>query len=132
MADYFGHWLDLEKKADSKKLPKVFYVNWFRKNNEGKFIWPGFGENSRVLKWIYERAAGKGEAIETPIGYLPKNLDVSGLEVSQADMKDLFSVDKKAWLQEASQMRTYLQQYGDRVPKGITNELDALESRLSK
>eukprot|EP01114_Cavostelium_apophysatum_P018495 TRINITY_DN572_c0_g1_i1.p1 TRINITY_DN572_c0_g1~~TRINITY_DN572_c0_g1_i1.p1 ORF type:complete len:630 (+),score=185.97 TRINITY_DN572_c0_g1_i1:151-2040(+) len=130
LADYFGHWLSVGKRSD--KLPKIFYVNWFRKNNEGKFIWPGFGENSRVLKWIVERSAGKTDATETPIGFVPKSLDMSGLNIPESDVKELFAVDKAAWKSEAANMRTYLKEFGDRVPQGIYKELDALESRLGK
>jgi len=132
MADYFGHWLNVGKKSSESKLPKIFYVNWFRKNNEGKFLWPGFGENSRVLKWIVERSSGKGEAVETPIGYVPKNLDVNGLNVDKSTVDNLLNVDKEAWKKEAAEMRNYLKQYGNRVPKGISDELDSLEKRLSK
>lgn len=136
MADYFTHWLSMDKRTDPSKLPKIFFVNWFRKNNEGKFIWPGFGENSRVLKWIVERSGTKPEdksnAVETPIGYTPKQLDLNGLSIASGDMDQLLKVDPEAWKKEASHMREYLKQFGNRVPKGIYNELDALESRLSK
>jgi len=93
-------------------------------------MWPGFGENSRVLKWVFERAGGEGEAVETPIGHVPKSLDMTGLSISSETMSELFRVDKPAWRAEAAEMRTYLKMYGTRIPLGITAELDALEARL--
>jgi len=134
MADYFGHWLTVGKnpKASEKTLPKFFHVNWFRKNDRGDFIWPGFGDNARVLKWIVERCIKKADAVETPIGYLPTKIDTAGLDISEKDIASLLAVDKEAWKKEAAEMRNYLKQFGDRVPKGITHELDSLEKRLSK
>src|SRR3954468_6249693 len=102
MADYFGHWLRIGASADRSKLPKLFWVNWFRKSPEGKFLWPGFGDNSRVLEWVFERVSGKGEAIETPIGYLPAKgaIPTEGLDVSEADMHELLRVDTEEWRNE--------------------------------
>jgi phosphoenolpyruvate carboxykinase (GTP) len=133
MADYFGHWLSFSKRTDAAKLPKVFYVNWFRKQN-GKFLWPGFGDNSRVLKWIFERTEGVNNAVETPIGYLPKEgaLDLNGLDVPAQDMKELLKVDKQAWINEAGHMKEYLKVFGDKTPKGITEQLNKLEQRLQQ
>lgn len=133
MADYFGHWLSFSKRTDPAKLPKVFYVNWFRKQN-GKFLWPGFGDNSRVLKWIFERTDGVSNAIETPIGYLPKEgaLDLNGLNVPADSMKELLKVDKQAWIKETQHMRDYLKVFGDKTPQGITEQLNKLEQRLQK
>jgi len=133
MADYFGHWLSFSKRSSESNLPKIFYVNWFRKH-DNKFVWPGFGENSRVLKWIYERVSGTGKAVETPIGYIPAEgaLDTHGLNVSEAHLKQLFKIDKQEWTKEASHMETFLKTFGNKVPQGITQELNALKSRLAK
>jgi len=132
MADYFDHWLSMTTRTESFKLPKIFYVNWFKKHNN-KFLWPGFGENSRVLKWIYERVDNELNAVETPIGYVPKPgaLDVSGLSVPDNDLKELFRIDPGEWRGEAAEMRNYLKQFGTKTPKGIMDELQLLENRLS-
>lgn len=132
MGDYFGHWLSIGKKTSPEKLPKVFSVNWFRKSPEGKFLWPGFGENVRVLKWIFERTEGTGKAEESPIGYLPAQgaLDLSGLQLPQENEHTLFHIDRAAWLKEVQGMRTYLSKFGERLPKGIVDQLDQLEKRL--
>jgi len=132
MGDYFGYWLTFADKYDEAKLPKIFHVNWFRKDN-GRFLWPGYGENSRVLKWIIERVEGKeGIAQETPIGYLPAKgaLDLSGLDVPEADMEKLLTVDCKAYLEEVAKVREYHSKFGSHLPKDLVAELDALESRL--
>jgi len=133
MADYFGHWLSMTKRTDAAKLPKIFYVNWFRKL-DGKFIWPGFGDNSRVLKWIFERVEGKDHAVETPIGYVPKPgaVDLSGISIPDQHMQELFRVDKAAWKSEAAEMRNYLKIFGNKVPQGINDQLSKIEARLSK
>lgn len=130
MGDYFGHWIEVGKRADPKKLPRIYGVNWFRKSKEGKYLWPGFGENIRVLKWIFERAEGTASGIETPIGILPSSLDTTGLKIEESAMKELMSVDKKQWLDEASEMRHYLTLFGDKLPVTIKEELDGLEKRL--
>lgn len=132
MADYFGHWLSFSKRTTEAKLPKVFYVNWFKKQ-DGKFIWPGFGENSRVLKWVVERVSGGGQAVTTPIGYIPSPgaLDTQGLNVTESQMKELFKIDKNEWKAEATEMESYLKIFGDKVPNGIRSELNALKSRLA-
>jgi phosphoenolpyruvate carboxykinase (GTP) len=132
MGDYFAHWLSFAERTDRDKLPKVFFVNWFRKDENGKFLWPGYGENSRVLKWIFERVEGEGEAVETPIGYLPAPgaLDLSGLDVSKEAMKQLLSVDKEGWRQEVEGLSKYYQEFGDRLPAELRKQLAALKERL--
>jgi phosphoenolpyruvate carboxykinase (GTP) len=134
MGDYFKHWLDMGKKTDGKNLPKIFYVNWFRKTSDGKWLWPGYGENSRVLKWICERIDGTGKAVETPIGYVPAPgaIDRTGLNVSDQDMAELLSVDVNAWLLEVESIKKHYSQFGDRLPQGLRDELNALEQRLLK
>jgi phosphoenolpyruvate carboxykinase (GTP) len=134
MGDYFKHWLELGKNADQSKLPKIFYVNWFRKDEEGKFIWPGFGENIRVLKWILERTDGEENYVESPLGREPKleNLDVEGLNISDANMKKLFHVDKQEGLKEVKEIKEYYKIFEDKLPNGLTEEINALEIRLNK
>jgi phosphoenolpyruvate carboxykinase (GTP) len=133
MGDYFGHWLEVGAKSDPAKLPKLYYVNWFRKGADGKFLWPGYGENSRVLKWVFERATGTGKAVDTPIGRLPAPgaLDVSGLDVTPAAMQEVLRVDVEAWKNELPLMREHLAKFGSKLPKGIQAEVDALEKRLA-
>jgi phosphoenolpyruvate carboxykinase (GTP) len=132
MGDYFKHWLDMGKKSDMSKLPRIFYVNWFRKTPDGKWLWPGYGENSRVLKWICERIEGTGKAIETPIGYVPAPgaIDTSGLNISDADMNELLKVDTNEWLKEVESIKKHFAQFGDRLPQGLRDELNSLEKRL--
>ena len=132
MADYFGHWLEMGKKMDPEKAPKIFHVNWFRQDDEGHFLWPGFGDNMRVLLWILDRCEGKVDAVESPIGYLPKEIDTTGLDVSDDVMKELLSVDKKIWLEDVDNAREYFAQFGSRLPKEITEELNKLEANLKK
>ena len=134
MGDYFAHWLKMGKNTAPGKLPKIFYVNWFRKTPEGKWLWPGYGENSRVLKWIFERIEGTGKAVETPIGYVPAPgaIDTSGLNVSDADMTELLKVDTNDWLKEVESIKKHYSQFGDRLPQGLKDELAALEQRLLK
>ena len=132
MGDYFAHWLEMGKHTDASKLPKIFYVNWFRKDADGGWLWPGFGENSRVLKWIVERVSGNGEAVETPIGYTPTPgaIDISGLEVTDAQMEELLHVDTKEWLNEITLIREHYERFGERLPEALSDELAALEARL--
>ncbi|NGX43149.1 MAG: Phosphoenolpyruvate carboxykinase [GTP] [Chlamydiae bacterium] len=134
MGDYFGHWLKMGKKTDSSKLPKIYYVNWFRQNAKGEWLWPGFGENSRVLKWIFERTSGADNAVKTPIGFLPKEdaIDVDGLTLPDGAMHELLSVDKEAWKEDVKELKEYFKIFGDRLPEGIAQELDDLESRLNQ
>jgi phosphoenolpyruvate carboxykinase (GTP) len=134
MGDYFGHWLALGAKADPAKLPRIYFVNWFRKDERGKFVWPGYGENSRVLKWIVERLEGRAEAVETPIGLLPApgSLDVSGLGLTQAQLDLLLTVDTDIWRQEAALVPAFYDRFGDRLPAALWAELDALVARLGE
>ncbi|MGC1851888.1 MAG: phosphoenolpyruvate carboxykinase (GTP) [Solirubrobacterales bacterium] len=131
MADYFAHWLKIGAK-EGAELPRVFYVNWFRKDTDGKFLWPGFGENSRVLEWVFRRCEGKAEAIETPIGLLPPvdAIDTDGLEISREAMEELLSVDAELVKQQLPQVREHLQKFGDKLPAELAAQLDALEQRL--
>ena len=134
MGDYFGHWLALGASApDPAKLPKLFYVNWFRKDASGRFVWPGFGENSRVLKWIIERLSGDAEAVETPIGNLPApgSLDLDGLELSDADLDPLLTVDAQAWKLEADQMPEFFRMFGEHLPKRLWELHQDLVDRLA-
>jgi phosphoenolpyruvate carboxykinase (GTP) len=132
MGDYFAHWLEMGEKTEADKLPRIFYVNWFRKDADGGWLWPGFGENSRVLKWIVERISGKGEAVETPIGYLPAKdaIDTSGLDVSGQQMDELLNVDIDEWLNEIQSIREHYERFEDKLPEALSEELEALESRL--
>jgi phosphoenolpyruvate carboxykinase (GTP) len=132
MGDYFQHWLDIGKATAPEKLPKIFYVNWFRKTKEGKWLWPGYGENSRVLKWVFEQVSGEGKAQKTPIGYMPTvdAIDRTGLDVSEADMAELLKVDKAEWLREVASIREHYAKFGDRLPRELAAQLDALEKRL--
>ena len=131
MGDYFAHWLSVGAK-DGAKLPKIYYVNWFRKDNQGKFMWPGFGENSRVLKWVFERCEGTAAAVETPIGNLPAPgaLDVDGLDVSESTMRDLLRVDLDGWMSEIPDIRKHYAKFGANLPAALAAQVDALEARL--
>jgi len=132
MADYFDHWLEMGKKLGDK-APRIFYTNWFRKTEDGRWLWPGFGENSRVLKWMCERVDGKAGAQKTAIGYMPtvEDLDLAGLnDVPVEDLKELLRVDKAAWEEEAKDMEKHFSQFGDRLPKALANELKTLVERL--
>ena len=134
ISDYLQHWLNIGTKTDADKLPKIFYVNWFRKDANGKWLWPGFGENSRVLKWIVERVNGVGKAVSTAIGYMPTPdaIDVEGLKVSKEDMEELLKVNKDEWLKEVASIREHYAKFGDRLPKELVAQLDALEKRLNE
>ena len=131
MADYWDHWLSIGKKKGAS-LPKIFYVNWFRKNEEGKFVWPGFGENSRVLKWIFNRCDNTCDATNTPIGYMPTmdGLDLDGLDLSDADKAMLLGVDIEGWLKELPDIQAYYEQFGDRLPEALQQQVEALRQRL--
>lgn len=133
MGDYFAHWLKMGEKADPAKLPRIYYVNWFRQNGQGDLLWPGFGENSRVLKWVFERVSGVGQADQTPIGYLPTEnaLDLRGLTIAPEDLKELLSVDQKAWKQEVLVLKKYFNIFGKKLPAALSQELHALEARLN-
>ncbi|MCA1960583.1 MAG: phosphoenolpyruvate carboxykinase (GTP), partial [Desulfomonile sp.] len=132
MGDYFAHWLRIGSGANASKLPKIFYVNWFRKDSEGRFLWPGFGDNSRVLKWICERVSGTAQAVNSPIGRLPAAgaLDLEGLNISSAAMEELLKVDTEEWLAEVPLIREHFALFGDRMPRELPGEVDKLEERL--
>jgi phosphoenolpyruvate carboxykinase (GTP) len=132
MADYFGHWLKVGAATKSENLPKIFFVNWFRRDEDGRFMWPGYGENSRVLKWIFDRVDGKANATKTAIGYLPSpsDIDISGLDVSAADMNALLSLDSDGWKSALPQMRDHYAQFGAKLPAPLTTALNELESSL--
>ncbi len=132
MGDYFAHWLEMGKRSSAAKLPKLFYVNWFRQDKNGKFLWPGYGENSRVLKWIFERCDGKVHAKETPIGRIPEvvDLDTSGLNLSPANVAELLSLDIEGWLAEVPLIREHFALFGKHLPEGLSSEVTALEQRL--
>ena len=132
MGDYFQHWLDMGHKIPN--APKIFHVNWFRTDDEGHFIWPGFGDNMRVLDWILQRCEEKVEARETAIGYIPyaKDINIEGLDITVDTIEGLLSVDKASWLEDVENIKAFYQQVGDRVPATMYDELKALESRLNK
>ncbi|MGE5857040.1 MAG: phosphoenolpyruvate carboxykinase (GTP) [Solirubrobacterales bacterium] len=132
MADYFKHWLEIGRRGDAAKLPRIFVVNWFRKDDDGNFIWPGFGENIRVLEWIVRRTEGHGEAAETPIGLVPPTSDINteGLEISDEDMRTLLQVDPDEVRQQLHQVESHLAQFGRRLPDEVRGQLKALEARL--
>jgi phosphoenolpyruvate carboxykinase (GTP) len=134
VGDYLQHWLDIGEKADESKLPKIFYVNWFRKDNDGNFLWPGYGENSRVLKWIVERVSGKANAVKTAIGYMPTPdaIDTEGLDISKETMEEILSVNKEDWLAEIESIKEHFKGYGPKLPKELWNQLDALEKRINE
>jgi phosphoenolpyruvate carboxykinase (GTP) len=135
MGDYFNHWVKIGAKAqsDAAVLPRIFMVNWFRKDENGKFVWPGFGENSRVLKWIVDRIEGDAHAVETPIGYLPTAdaLDVAALDLSPSAVETLLSVDTGVWSEEAARNRTFLEEFGAPIPPALMRQQQALEERLA-
>src|SRR5687767_13786606 len=133
MADYFAHWLKVGRR-DGAKLPKVFYVNWFRKDDDGKFLWPGYGENSRVLAWVCERAAGRGEAKDTAIGRLPADgaLPLDGLGLSADALAELLGVDTDEWIAELPLIEEHYAVFGDHLPQALHHELDALAKRLAE
>ncbi|GLW63296.1 phosphoenolpyruvate carboxykinase [GTP] [Actinomadura rubrobrunea] len=134
MGDYFAHWLKIGRSTEPEKLPRIYYVNWFRKNADGTFIWPGFGENSRVLKWIVDRLNGRADAVKTPIGHLPtrESLDTDGLDIDDADLDTLLSVDVEEWKREAALVPEFFKTFGDRLPKELWDEYHALMHRLGE
>jgi phosphoenolpyruvate carboxykinase (GTP) len=131
-ADYFGHWIQMGKQHDAVKLPRIFYVNWFRRDDDGGFLWPGFGENARVLKWIVERIDGEAEAVETPIGHVPTpgSLDLDGLDLDHDALTDLLGVDVDEWKAELPQITEWFDKFGDKLPAVLWTELDGLKARL--
>ena len=130
--DYFNHWVKMGKEHDASKMPRIYYVNWFRRDEDGGFLWPGFGENSRVLKWIVERIDGQAEAVETPIGHVPTpdSLDTDGLDMSAADLESVLSVDVEEWKAEIPQITEWFEKFGDDLPATLWTELDGLKARL--
>ncbi len=133
MGDYFAHYLKIGERPGAK-LPKIFYVNWFRTDDKGTFLWPGYGENSRVLKWIFERCDGNVHAVDTPIGRLPEpaDLDTRGLDLAEADIAKLLSVDVDRWLAEVPSIREHFARFGSHLPEGLKREVTELEERLRK
>ncbi len=132
MGDYFKHWLGIGKKTAPEKLPKIFYVNWFRKTPDGKWLWPGYGENSRVLKWIVERIGGAGKAKETPIGFVPAEdgLDISGMDIPSKQLKEVLGVDPEEWRKELPGIKQHLETFGERLPRELLVEYEGLKKRL--
>jgi phosphoenolpyruvate carboxykinase (GTP) len=132
-ADYFAHWLSIGKATDPDKLPRLFFVNWFRRDEDGRYLWPGFGENSRVLKWVFERVNGAAEAVDTAIGRLPAPgaLDTTGLDVDGADLDAILSLDAEGWRSAIPQIREHFAQFGDKLPAQLQVAVDDLESVLN-
>ena len=132
MGDYFKHWLKVGKQMTQP--PKIFHVNWFRTDEQGKFLWPGYGENLRVLEWIVERCENTAEAQKTPIGYIPtpRSLDMTGLDMSEQEINKLLQIDNAAWEQESQQIEDFFKQFGQRLPKEIGAELTDLRKRLKE
>nr|WP_237267974.1 phosphoenolpyruvate carboxykinase domain-containing protein [Tessaracoccus aquimaris] len=134
VADYVQHWIDVGARTDADKLPQIFYVNWFRRDTDGRFMWPGFGENSRVLKWIAQRIAGDVTAVETPIGYLPADggLDVEGLDISEADLHGVVGYQEHEWRDEVPRIGRWFDSFGWRLPREMVDELLQLETALGR
>ncbi len=133
MGDYFRHWLEMGKKLGDK-APKIFNVNWFRTDDEGNFIWPGFGDNMRVLNWIIERCEGKADAVETAIGYVPRpeDIDLTDLDMDIETLKDILTVDKDIWNKEVAEIEEHYKKFGDRLPEELRAQLEALKANLNK
>ncbi|AYY11842.1 phosphoenolpyruvate carboxykinase (GTP) [Actinobacteria bacterium YIM 96077] len=130
--DYLGHWISVGKDADAAKLPKFFYVNWFRRDDDGRILWPGFGENGRVLKWIVERLEGTAEATDTPIGRVPtpESVDISGLDLNREELEACLRVDPEEWRAEVPGITEWFEKFGDKLPTSLWTELDGLKARL--
>ena len=130
--DYLNHWITVGKDNDAAKLPKIFYVNWFRRDDDGGFLWPGFGENSRVLKWVIERIEGTAAAVETPIGHVPApgSLDVEGLDMTDEQVRQALAVDAEEWTAEIPQIQEWFEKFGEQLPAVLWTELDGLKARL--
>jgi phosphoenolpyruvate carboxykinase (GTP) len=133
MADYWGHWLKIGGFTSPDKLPRIYSVNWFRKDADDKFIWPGFGENARVLEWIVNRLSGKAEAVDTPIGRIPTPgaINTDGLDITQEQLADLFAVNADSWLAETELTKEYYAEFGDRIPAELNAQLQGLRDRLN-
>ena len=134
MGDYFKHWIEMGQLIDEDKQPKIFNVNWFRLDDEGHFIWPGFGDNMRVLDWMLKRIDNSVDAQDTEIGYIPypKDININGLDITENQMKDILSVDKEAWLKEAKEIKEFYKKFGSKLPKELAEEADKLEKKLEK
>jgi phosphoenolpyruvate carboxykinase (GTP) len=132
MGDYFAHWLSFAQRTDRNKLPKVYFANWFRKNDIGEWLWPGYCENSRVLKWVCERIEGTGKAQKTPIGYLPTPdaLDLSGLDLPAEDLNQLLAVDIEGWKKEVEDIAANYAKFDNKLPKALSEQLNSLRERL--
>ena len=133
MGDYWAHWLKIGTMTSADKLPKIYAVNWFRKDDEGSFLWPGYGENSRVLEWIVNRLEGRVEAVESPIGNMPvkSDLNLDGLAMSAEQLDQLFAVNPESWLAECGLTEEYFAKFGDRLPAELSTELTDLRARLA-
>jgi phosphoenolpyruvate carboxykinase (GTP) len=132
MGDYFAYWLAVGREHDASKLPRIFQVNWFRKGPDGRFLWPGFGENSRVLEWVFRRCENRAEAIDTPIGRIPAatSINVRGLKVPPEDLDELLRVDPAEWRDELDSIREHLSMFGAALPDELHRQLEALAARL--
>ena len=132
MADYWGHWLKIGSFTSPERLPRIYSVNWFRRDADGRFIWPGFGDNSRVLEWIIRRIEGQADAVETPIGRLPvlSEMDLDGVDITEADLEELFRLDPESWMAEVDLTEEYFAQFDDRVPTELRDQLQGLRNRL--
>ncbi len=132
MGDYFAHWFQLGRTYGEAQLPRIYTVNWFKKGKDGAFLWPGFGENCRVLKWIFERTSGAGDAIKTPLGYLPNEnaIDLQGLSLAPSAMQQLLEVNPKLWLEEVEEISRYFTLFGKHLPPELNTELENLKKRL--
>jgi phosphoenolpyruvate carboxykinase (GTP) len=131
MGDYFTHWLRMGKTPGAK-MPKIYFVNWFRKDEKGKFLWPGYGDNSRVLKWIFERCNGTAAAVDTPLGRLPRpeDLDLNGLDIAPGSLEKLLSVDVFGWRSEVPQINSFFDEFGAQLPQELRDQVTQLEKRL--
>jgi phosphoenolpyruvate carboxykinase (GTP) len=132
MGDYWKHWIEIGETLDEDKAPKIFNVNWFRKDDEGNFLWPGFGDNLRVLDWIIDRCEGKVDAQETAIGYLPyaKDINLEGLDMTEADLDKILDVDKDAWEEEFKGVEELYAKFGDKLPTELADELASVKGAL--
>ena len=128
MADYFGHWIEMGAAAE--RVPAIYQVNWFRKGSDGRFLWPGFAENSRVIEWIIRRIDGSADAVDTPVGRVPAALNLEGIDIADADLAELFAIDPDSWLAEAELTEEFFQRFDGRVPGRLTDQLAALRDRL--
>jgi phosphoenolpyruvate carboxykinase (GTP) len=133
MGDYFAHWLEIGEATDADKLPRLFWVNWFRRGEDGSFLWPGFGDNSRVLAWVVQRVMGEGAAVDTPIGRVPAPgaIDTTGLDIDDETLAKLVAVDPESWRQELPQLDEHYRRLGDHVPAELREQLTELEKRLA-